>query len=308
MVSFLGRDILSTRDFSKKEIEQILKLAEDFLPYARKEKSSKLLDGKVLATLFCEPSTRTRLSFETAMLRLGGHVISMSGRESSSLMKGESLWDMAKVVDQFADVMVLRHPDKGSAHEMAKAAEVPVMNGGDGPGDHPTQALLDVFTILKEKGKIEGLTVAMAGDLKFGRTVHSLVYLLEHFKVKMVFVAPEKLQMPEEILAELKAKKVDFVEMENLSQGLKDVDVVYMTRIQKERFDSPAEYERLKDCCILDRAMVEKFNPGVTIMHPLPRVNEISTDVDELPGAAYFRQVQNGVAVRMALLAMVLGK
>lgn len=307
-MNFLGRDILSTRDFSKEDVEQILKLAEDFLPYARKEKSSKLLDGKVLATLFCEPSTRTRLSFETAMVRLGGQVITMSGMESSSLVKGETLWDMAKVVENFADVIVLRHPAQGSAHEMARAAAVPVLNGGDGPGDHPTQALLDVFTILKEKGKLEGLTVAMVGDLKFGRTVHSLVYLLQHFKVKMVFVSPESLKMPADILEELKAKKVDFVEMENLSQGLKEADVVYMTRIQKERFESSAEYERVKDCCILDRTMVEKLNPEVTIMHPLPRVNEITTDVDALPGAAYFRQVQNGVAVRMALLAMVLGK
>lgn len=308
MFDFSGADILSAKTPVKEDIEKILDTADFFQSYANKEKSSDLLEGKVLAALFYEPSTRTRLSFETAMLRLGGRVISVTGTESTSLSKGETLWDTAKVVESFADVIAVRHGKPGSAVEMAEAASIPVINAGDGQGEHPTQALLDVYTIRKERGKLEGLTVALAGDLKYGRTVHSLSYLLSHFGVKLILVSPDKLQMPEEIISHLKEKNVEFETTEKMEDALGRADVFYMTRVQRERFDDPAEYEKYKDFYVLTREMIEKRNGKMTIMHPLPRVGEIALDVDDLAGAAYFRQVKNGVAVRMALLALVLGK
>ena len=308
MIDFSYKDILSTENITFKDIETIITVAEEFLPIAQKKKVSNVLDGKILATLFYEPSTRTRLSFETAMQRLGGRVINVTGMESSSLMKGETLHDTAKVVENFADIIAVRHPQPGSAHIMADAASIPVINGGDGPHQHPTQALLDIFTIKKERGKLNGLTVAMVGDLKFGRTVHSLSYLLMHYGVRFVFVSPPELAMPDEVVNILKQKGISIEETSDLSFALKKSDVCYMTRIQKERFSDLRQYEKLKDSYILTRDIIEKSNPGITIMHPLPRVNEISIDVDELSGAAYFRQVQNGVAVRMALLALLLGK
>lgn len=308
MKDFAGADIVSTGDLSRSEIEHILQVADDFLPIALKQKSSNLLEGKILAALFYEPSTRTRLSFETAMQRLGGRVITAVGMEYSSLAKGETLYDTGKVVENFADVIAMRHPQPGSARELASSASVPVINAGDGAGEHPSQALLDVFTIQKEHGKIDGLTIAMVGDLKYGRTVHSLSYLLSHYKVKLMFVSPERLKMPEEITTYLKGKKIDFEEMEELEPALKNAQVIYDTRVQKERFADQEEYERFKHYYVLTRELIEKYNKKLTIMHPLPRIGEISLNVDELPGAAYFRQVQNGVAVRMALLALVLGK
>lgn len=308
MMDFKGADILGTKAFSKSDAEKVMEVAEGFLPYAKKEKTGDLLKGFVLAALFYEPSTRTRLSFETAMQRLGGRVISVVGMESSSLAKGETLSDTARVVQMYADVIVVRYPSPGAPAEMAEAASVPVINAGDGAGEHPTQALLDLFTIKNERGGLDGLTVALVGDLKFGRTVHSLVYLLSHYKVNLILVSPDKLKMPPEIMADLAEKGMSAVETENLEEALEKCDVCYMTRVQKERFDDPAEYERLRDYYVLTRELVEKHNPEMTVMHPLPRIGEISLNVDELPGAAYFRQIQNGVAVRMALLALVLGK
>jgi aspartate carbamoyltransferase len=308
MTTFKDKDILSTKDLSLGEIEKIMETAGNFYPVAKKEKQSDLLKGFLLASLFYEPSTRTRLSFETAMQRLGGRVISVSGMEGSSLAKGETLLDTGRVVSRFADVIAIRHPQPGSADEFAIGADIPVINAGDGAGEHPTQALLDLYTIKRERNKIDGLTVAMVGDLKFGRTVHSLSYLLSHFGINLILVSPDQLRMPKSVISHLKEKKIEYKETEQLNEALKHADVIYMTRVQKERFADPAEYERFRGYYILTKEQVEKYNRKMLILHPLPRVGEISLDVDELPGAAYFRQVENGVAVRMALLSLVLGK
>lgn len=308
MMDFKGADILSAGIFSKADIEKIIETAEKFMPVARKEKQSNLLEGKLLAALFYEPSTRTRLSFETAMLRLGGRVVSVVGMESSSLVKGETLYDTAKVVENFVDVIAMRHPQPGSVREVANSASIPVINAGDGAGEHPTQALLDAVTMKQIHGKLEGLTVAMVGDLKFGRTVHSLSFILSHFGVNLILVSPDQLKMPDEVVAHLKETGVKYRETENIEDALKHAQVIYSTRVQKERFVDQNEYERFKHYYVLTRELIEKHNVKMTIMHPLPRVGEISMDVDGLPGAAYFKQVQNGVALRMALLAMVLGK
>ncbi len=308
MKNFAGSDILSTTDLSRDDIEHIFKVSEQFLPVALKEKTSNLLENKLMAALFYEPSTRTRLSFEAAMNRLGGRVLTVVGSEYSSLAKGETLWDTGKMIEKYVDVIVMRHPQPGSPKEIAESASVPVINAGDGSGEHPTQALLDVFTITQERKKVDGLTIALVGDLKYGRTVHSLSHLLPHFKIKLILVSPEKLRMPSEITDKLKQNNVEFEETEDLEVALKNAQVIYDTRVQKERFSDPAEYEKYKHYYVLTRALIEKHNSNITIMHPLPRVGEINQDVDDLPGAAYFRQAQNGVAVRMALLALVLGK
>lgn len=308
MSDFAGADILSSKNLSKNDLELIFEKADELAVFANKEKSSDLLKGKILATLFYEPSTRTRLSFEAAMQRLGGAVVSVSGSEGSSLAKGETLRDTAKVVENFADVMVVRHNLQGSVDDMADSADVPVINAGDGHGEHPTQALLDVYTMIKERGSLDGLTVAMVGDLKYGRTVHSLAYLLSNYDVKLILVSPEQLRMPAEITAYLSQKDVIFEEAESMDEALKYAQICYMTRVQQERFDDPSEYDRFKNYYVLTKEVIEKHNAKMTVMHPLPRVGEISLNVDELAGAAYFRQVKNGVAVRMALLALVLGK
>ena len=302
------KDVLRADQFSKEEVELIMQTAKHFEQALSAGKELDIMKGNVLATLFFEPSTRTRLSFETAMLRLGGKVISVAEPKSSSAAKGESLHDTIKTVEGYADVIVLRHPQIGAAEEAARATERPVINAGDGAGQHPTQSLLDLYTIKEEKGNAEGLTVALVGDLKNGRTVHSLVDLLSLYNVKFYFVAPKALRMPEEIVAKIKGKGITVTETESLEEALAISDVLYMTRIQRERFEDPQEYERLKGAYILTRALVNKAKKGITIMHPLPRVNEIATDVDNYEGAAYFRQAANGVPVRMALLALVVGK
>ena len=299
------KHILSTKNLSKKEVDLILETAEKFEPYAQKEKQGDMMKGKVLAALFYEPSTRTRLSFETAMRRMGGQVISVPDIKMSSLMKGETLYDTAKVISQFADIVAFRHKEAGSAEEFAKGSLVPVMNAGDGPNQHPTQALLDLYTMKKEKGSIDGLTIAMSGDLKYGRTVHSLAYLLAHYEVKLKFVAPPELKMTQEVKNFLSEKGVEFEEQEHFEEGIEGSDVLYHTRIQQERFEDKSEYEKLKGVYVLTRELVESKNPDLTILHPLPRVDEIALDVDDLKGAAYFRQVQNGVAVRMALISLL---
>ena len=308
-MDFHGSDILSTKQFSREDLERIMQVAESMEPVARKEQTSDLLSGFLMASLFYEPSTRTRLSFETAMRRLGGKVITSVGMQFSSLYKGETVHDTGKMIENYADVIVMRHPEQGSVDEMADSASVPVLNAGDGPGQHPTQAMLDLYTIRKEQGKIDGLTVAMSGDLKYGRTVHSLCYLLGHFDVKMIFISPAELKMPEKVTSYLDENGIQYEETEDFEGTIASgVDVLYCTRIQKERFADASEYERLKGVFILDKAKAEAGKSSMTIMHPLPRVGEITPDVDELPGAAYFRQAGNGVPVRMALLAMVLGK
>jgi len=308
MASLKGKDILHGNQFTKKDIDSIIQNAAQFEKELKKKDSLSLLKGKVLATLFFEPSTRTRLSFETAMQRLGGSVISMASAESSSAAKGETVADTARTVSQYADAIVIRHPRIGSAKEAADAADVPVINAGDGAGQHPTQALLDVYTIYKELGSLKKLSVSMVGDLKNGRTVHALVELLALFGAKLYFVSPSLLKMPEEITLRLKEKGIEIIETEDLLEAAFGSDLLYVTRIQKERFTDPAEYERVKGSYVVDQKFLDSVKKKLTIMHPLPRVDEINPEIDTYPGAAYFRQVRNGVFVRMALLAMVLGK
>ena len=308
MVNLKGKDILDGAQFDRDQIEHIMTVADGFRQQLGEKPSLDLMKGYILATLFFEPSTRTRLSFETAMHRLGGNVVGFSSAESSSASKGESLADTIRTVDQYADVIAMRHPQVGSAREAAAVANAPVLNGGDGAGQHPTQALLDLYTVRRERGTVDGTTIVLCGDLKYGRTVHAGVDLYRHYRCKLVMVAPEQLKMPSEIVARLRGHGVQVDETANLEAALGKADVLYMTRIQKERFSDPAEYERLKGSYILTREMVERIKPGVIVMHPLPRVNEITTDVDSLSNAAYFRQVGNGVFVRMALIALVTGR
>jgi aspartate carbamoyltransferase catalytic subunit len=308
MASLKGKDILHGDQFTKKDIDAIIKTASEFERELKKKSSLNLLKGKILATLFYEPSTRTRLSFETAMQRLGGGVIGMGSVESSSVAKGETLVDTVRTVSQYADVIVLRHPRTGSAKEAAHAVDIPVINAGDGAGQHPTQALLDIYTIFKELKTLKNLTVSLAGDLKYGRTVHALVELLSLFGTRLYFVSPNTLRMPEEITSNLKQKGFEVEETEDLFKAASESDLIYMTRIQKERFENLSDYERVKGSYIINGEFLKRLGKKIIILHPLPRVDEINPDVDSYPGAAYFRQVRNGVYVRMALLAMILGK
>ena len=302
------KDILRTDLLSDEELELILSTAARYEGELQAGGRLDNMEGRILATLFFEPSTRTRLSFETAMQRLGGGVITVADPKTSSAAKGESLADSARTVAGYADVIVMRHPRQGSAQEVADAVDVPVINAGDGAGQHPTQALLDVYTIQKEKGTLEWLTVTLAGDLKYGRTVHSLSHLLARFGFRLFFVAPTGLEMPAKITADLRGMGTEISETTDLVAAVRESDVVYMTRIQRERFEDPVEYERLRGSYVIDDALVRQARPGITIMHPLPRVGEIAPEVDAYEGAAYFRQVANGVPVRMALLTLVTGR
>ena len=308
MTNLKGKDILHGNQFSRKDIEEIIKMASHFEKGLKKKNSLTLLKGKILATLFFEPSTRTRLSFETAMQRLGGGVVSLGSVESSSVAKGETLTDTVRTVSQYADVIVIRHPRTGSAKEAADAVPIPIINAGDGTGQHPTQALLDIYTIKKELGSLKDLNISMAGDLKNGRTVHTLVELLSLYQARFYFVSPDLLRMPEEITSNLRGKGMEVIETGDMAEAARASDLIYMTRVQKERFGDISEYERVKGSYIINKAFLDRLKKRVIILHPLPRVDEISTDVDEYPGAAYFRQMRNGVFIRMALLAMILGK
>lgn len=303
-----GKDILNTAQFSPQELNLIMNTAANFEKQVKGGNIIRNMEGKIVATLFFEPSTRTRLSFETAANRLGARVISVADAKSSSVAKGESLADTIRTVDGYADVIVMRHPMNGSAQIAADNAKHPFINAGDGSGQHPTQALLDIYTIRKEKGALGGQTVTLVGDLKYGRTVHSLSYFMTLYGNRMFFVSPKSLRMPSEITADLKARGADIEETENLEKALSVSDIVYVTRIQRERFENPSEYEKLRGSYIINRALIDQSKKGITILHPLPRVDEISTDVDDYEGAAYFRQAHNGVYIRMALLALVSGK
>jgi aspartate carbamoyltransferase catalytic subunit len=307
-MDFAGRDILSTEELSREDIFQIMKVTARMEKLVRTKRVAALLADRLVAVIFLEPSTRTRLSFETAILRLGARPVTVADPKSSSAAKGESLTDTARTVEGYVDCIVLRQPETGGAKRVADAVAIPVINGGDGSGQHPTQALLDLYTIQKEKGTLEGLTVAMVGDLKYGRTVHSLSYALAPFSPKYIYCSPAELKMPEAVSRDVRARGVPVTETSELREALAQADIVYMTRVQRERFDDPAQYERLKGSYILNRRLVEGGKRGLIVMHPLPRVDEIAEDVDPLPGAAYFRQAHNGVFLRMALLAMVLGK
>ena len=308
MVSLKGKDILHGNQFSKKDIDAIIKVASELEKELKKKDSLNLLKGKILATLFYEPSTRTRLSFEAAMQRLGGGIIGMGSVESSSVAKGETLADTVRTVSQYVDVIVLRHPRTGSAKEAADVTPIPVINAGDGTGQHPTQALLDIYTIKKETGSLKNLTIAMVGDLKNGRTVHALAEILSLFGTRLYLVSPDSLRMPAEITSNLKAKKIGIVETEDMMEATAASDLVYMTRIQKERFSDLSEYERVKGSYVINEEFLKRLKKKITILHPLPRIDEINPEVDAYPGAAYFRQVRNGVFIRMALLTMIFGK
>ena len=309
MGSLNGRDVVTIADLTRDEIGALLDQARRFESAVASGERLRLLDGKILATLFYEPSTRTRLSFESAMLRMGGGVISVAeAKTSSSAAKGETLFDTGKMIEGYAHIAVIRHPEKGSAAELARGADIPVINGGDGTGEHPTQALLDLYTVMREKGTLDGLHVALVGDLKNGRTVHSLSQALARWDVRLTFVAPDALKMPADVIEKLRAaRQVKIKETSDLAAALREADVTYVTRIQKERFADAAEYEKLKGAYVVNRKLIEAAKPGITILHPLPRVDEIATDADDMPNAAYFRQAKNGVYLRMALLTMLLG-
>ncbi|MFH0875860.1 MAG: aspartate carbamoyltransferase [archaeon] len=301
--SFAGKDIISINEFSKEEIIRVLEVAKQM------EKTTKpLLAGKVLATLFFEPSTRTRLSFESAMLRLGGKIIGFSDPHVSSFSKGESLYDAVRVVAGYSDIIVIRHPLEGAARLAAEASNVPVINGGDGANQHPTQTLLDLYTIKESQGKISGLKIAMAGDLKYGRTVHSLANALSKFSCRLFFVSPDSLKMPKHILDDLDAHGIEYSEHANVKDIIDEVDILYATRIQKERFPDASEYEKVKNAYVIDAPLFTSVKKNLKIMHPLPRVNEITKEVDNTCHAYYFEQSAYGIPVRMALLALVGGK
>lgn len=296
-------DVISIRDFEKQDIERILALAEDMEPLART--GSDLAKGKILSSLFFEPSTRTMLSFHAAMERLGGSVIGFSDTDTTSVKKGETLADTVAMMERYSDAIVIRNPLEGSARLAAEVSRVPVINAGDGANQHPTQTLLDLYTIRKEFGRLDGLTVAMLGDLKYGRTVHSLAYALSMYDVSLVLVSPTELRMPPEVIRHLEDTSVPYDEIMRL-EDMPPVDVVYATRIQKERFADPNEYEKTKDAYRIDRSTLTLLGDA-KIMHPLPRVSEIAKEVDTTPNALYFTQAGNGIPVRMAVLALLLG-
>lgn len=305
-----GKDIISVKQFRREDLEYIFGVAHEMRGMVERVGTFDLLKGKILANLFYEPSTRTSSSFTAAMERLGGSVIPINEVKYSSVSKGESLPDTIRTLECYADVIVLRHPETGSAAIAAKAARKPVINAGDGVGEHPTQALLDTFTIFEElgAGQIDGMTVTMLGDLKYGRTVHSLARLLSLYKVKINYVSPEILRMPKDVMNEVGEKGILQAEFDSLESALPETDVLYVTRVQKERFEDPAEYEKVKGAYVIDPQIMKAAKQEMIVMHPLPRVGEISVDFDEDPRAAYFRQMEYGLYVRMALLAMVLGK
>jgi carbamoyl-phosphate synthase/aspartate carbamoyltransferase/dihydroorotase/carbamoyl-phosphate synthase/aspartate carbamoyltransferase len=304
-----GTDILSVSQFDAEKLEYIFARAREMQEMVRRVGGTELLKGRVLACFFYEPSTRTSASFIAAMERLGGGVIPITqGVQFSSVSKGETLADTIRVLEQYADVIVLRHPEIGSAQLAADYASVPIINAGDGPGEHPTQALLDLFTIREELGQVDGLKVAMVGDLRYGRTVHSLTKLLLQYDVSLRFVSPESLRLPLNIMNQVIDAGKPVRETHDVADVIENADVLYVTRVQKERFSDLAQYEEVKDFYEITPELMEKAKEKMVVMHPLPRVGEIHYAVDDDPRAAYFRQVQNGMYIRMALLAAVLGK
>jgi aspartate carbamoyltransferase catalytic subunit len=306
-MTFKGMDVVSVRDLSREQIEQVLDLAQKMVPYAKGEKTTKILDGKILANLFFEPSTRTRLSFESAMTRAGGRCIEIAQPLTSSTVKGETLADTIRMVDGYSDAIVLRHPHEGAARLAAHFSSKPVINAGDGAGQHPTQTLLDLFTIRQQAGSMAGKKVVMVGDLKYGRTVHSLAEALAMFGADLTFVAPSLLQMPKETVKHLEKEGISARLCSNLEEVIADADVLYVTRIQRERFPDPSEYQKVAGCYRVDNVLLREAKKNLVIMHPLPRVDEIAPEVDETENAKYFVQAFNGVPVRMALLSLVMG-
>jgi aspartate carbamoyltransferase catalytic subunit len=303
-LEFQGRDIISIEDFSQEEINYILNISRSMEPLA--SKGSDMLKGKILATLFFEPSTRTRLSFEAAMLKLGGSNIGFAEVDSASVKKGENLADTIRTVENYADIIAMRHPLDGAAKLASEFSKVPIINGGSGSEEHPTQALLDLYTVQKEKGKIDGLKIALVGDLRYGRTVHSLAYALSLYNVELYLVSPDSLRMRREVLRTIQSK-IPVSESSNLEKIVPLTDVLYVTRIQKERFPDAAEYAKVKGVYRIDLKTLTNAKKDLIILHPLPRVDEIAVEVDSTAQARYFQQVWNGIVVRMALLALVLG-
>lgn len=303
-MQFKGRDIVSIKDFNREEIDYILKTAASMEQITKK--GSDMLHGKILATLFFEPSTRTRLSFEAAMNKLGGTSIGFAEPKVAAIKKGENLADTIRVVENYADVLVLRHPLEGAARLAAEFADVPVINAGSGAEEHPTQALLDLYTILKEKGTIDGLNITLMGDLRYGRTVHSLAYALSLYNVQLYLVSPELLRMRREVTDSIK-QKINVSEGSVIEEVLPQTDVLYVTRIQEERFPDPAEYAKVSGTYKIDIPTLRDSKENMIIMHPLPRVNEIDQEVDNTPHARYFQQVWNGIVTRTAILALILG-
>ena len=305
---FYGQDIVSVSQFDREKLDYIFKVAHEMRVMVERFGSADLLQGKILANLFYEPSTRTSSSFMAAMLRLGGQVIPINNVQYSSVTKGESLPDTVRTLESYSDIIVIRHPEVGAAATAAHYASKPVINAGDGVGEHPTQALLDQFTIIEELGRVDGLKVAMVGDLKYGRTVHSLTKLLVNYDVEFSFVSPEILQMPEDVLDVVRTGGHTVQLTDDVRNVIGDVDVLYVTRVQKERFTDLAQYDRVRDHYVIDEDLMTQAKERMIVMHPLPRVNEIAYAIDNDPRAAYFRQMRNGMYIRMALLAAVLGK
>lgn len=302
--TFKHRDIISLRDFTKAELLSVLKVAKQL----KQKPAPALLSGSILGSCFFEPSTRTRLSFEVAMQRLGGRVVGFADPAVTSTKKGETLHDTIKIIGQYTDVIVIRHSLEGAARRAAEATDIPVINAGDGSNQHPTQTLLDLFTIQETQRRLEGLNIAAVGDLKYGRTVHSLAQALTHFGARLYCVAPESLQMPEYILDELKVARLKFSLHRSLEEVLPKIDVLYLTRIQQERFADPADYAKVKNAFTITAQNLTRAKPNLKILHPLPRVNELHASVDTTPYAAYFAQAKNGLYVRQAVLGLVLGK
>lgn len=298
-----NKSLISINDYTKDEYLKILDLAEEF----EKDPNQKILDGKVIATLFFEPSTRTRLSFESAINKLGGRVIGFTDVISSSVSKGETLNDTIRTVANYSDLIVMRHPLEGSARYASEVSDVPIINAGDGANQHPTQTLLDLYSIRKTQGTLENINLFLVGDLKYGRTVHSLLMAMSKFSTTFNFISPIELQMPDEYKIYLDDLGLKYYEHRDFTEIISRADIVYMTRVQKERFSDPMEYEKTKDTYVLKNHMLKNTKPGMKILHPLPRVNEISTEVDENEKAYYFTQALNGVYTRQAILASILG-
>jgi aspartate carbamoyltransferase catalytic subunit len=304
-----GRDLVSMRDFTREEIERVLSVAAGMEPVARGEKVSKLLEGKVLATLFFEPSTRTQFSFQVAMNRLGGSVIGISDTKVSSMSKGEDFHDTIKIIDGYVDGIIIRHPKAGSAKEAADIAEHPVINAGDGANEHPTQALLDLYTIKKEKGHIEGVKIALFGDIRHARSYHSLIPMLAMFGAQLYFVSPQELEPPESLKEELKREfNLVVKQHRNIMDVIGEVDVIRLIRVQKERFANEEEYNKVRGSYVINKDLLKHAKKEMIIMHGLPRIDELDREVDATPHAAYFRQAFNGVPIRMALLSLLLGQ
>jgi aspartate carbamoyltransferase catalytic subunit len=306
-MNFKGKDIISIKDFSKPEINYILNYSKKMVDFAKGKRYIDILKGKVMSSLFFEPSTRTMLSFGCAMNRLGGRVIGFSDPGKTSQKKGESLADTIRMADSYSDLIVIRHPQEGAARLAAEFAEVPIINAGDGAGQHPTQCLLDLFTILTEKKKIENNKIILLGDLKYGRTVHSLAYALSLYGAELTFVSPKSLQMPKEVIEECKDLGLKPISTSNLERSIRDADVLYVTRIQKERFPDAEEYNKVVGTYTIDNKLLQNAKKDLIVMHPLPRVLEINPEVDKTPHALYFKEAFNGVPVRMALLSLTIG-